>query len=822
MAPRDDGDDESEKKCGAAGVGQRGPEPEPEPEKRGGDGLRGSVKAEAPAALYTLRNAAGELEAVAEEDERVRALPAFVRRVVSLDDDPAEPTLTFRYFVLTLLFVVPGAFLSQMAHFRTTYAPYSVFFVQTASNYAGTWLARVLPRRRVRVPLTGWRFSLNPGPFGTKEHVLVTISAASGATYNLGFAPIAMSELYFGQPVHGAVAVFFMLAITWTGYSYAALARQFLIHDPQYPWFQALCQTALFETQRQQRQHPTRLSRRQINVFFGVLTAVAAWQFLPEFVFPMLGSLAFLCWVAPGNRVANFVGSGFGGMAFLNLSLDWSSIAANTNLFLTPWWTQVIMFCAFVFNCWVLLPAAKWGKLAQWDKGLMSNRVFLENGTVYPVTDLLTADFQLNQTAYAEHGDLYVGPQYLWNMFFDYAAYASALVWMALFGSGQIRASLAKFLERQRRAGREHRRAGESEADEDGEGSRNSNTTDGNAHHQKGGRAVDQYPDQLNVLQRAYDDIPFWWFAALFLVSFVIMIAITASGLLFIPVWTYFVAIATGALVVVPLGWLYALSNFQLAIGSTNELWYGLMINGMSHGPKNPCGASAYGAIAGDAWYRAQLNLQDMKIGHYMHIPPRAVFFSQVFGSCIGIPIDYAVVRWVLATKAPYLAGVRDDPARQWTGQGLAASLTMGVQYVLVGPARLFRQSIYRPVPYGFLVGAAAPVVVFALHRRFPRAGLHLFNTTIFFSCMSRFYGNISTGYTSSFIGGFVVMFLCYRYRYDLWARWNYILAAAFDAGFNLNMLLVFLCFGAAKVVSMPNWWGNNEQSSERCFALKG
>jgi hypothetical protein len=37
-----------------------------------------------------------------------------------------------------------------------------------------------------------------------------------------------------------------------------------------------------------------------------------------------------------------------------------------------------------------------------------------------------------------------------------------------------------------------------------------------------------------------------------------------AAGQLFIPLWTYFIALATGAIVVIPLGWLYALSNFQL------------------------------------------------------------------------------------------------------------------------------------------------------------------------------------------------------------------------------------------------------------------
>jgi hypothetical protein len=138
-----------------------------------------------------------------------------------------------------------------------------------------------------------------------------------------------------------------------------------------------LCQTALFETQKQQRQHPTASSRHQTKVFFLVLLGVTLWQFLPEFVFPMLGSLAFLCWVAPNNSVANFVGAGFGGMGFLNLSLDWSSLSALYNLFLTPWWTQVLIFAGYACSCWILIPAAKYGGLGEWHHNLMSNRIFL-------------------------------------------------------------------------------------------------------------------------------------------------------------------------------------------------------------------------------------------------------------------------------------------------------------------------------------------------------------------------------------------------------------------------------------------------------------
>jgi len=163
-------------------------------------------------------------------------LPWAVRRVVSLHDDPTLPTITFRYFLLVLIFVTPGAFLGQLNQYRTTSAPYSIFFVQIACSYVGDWMAKLIPAVQVKVPFTKWGFNTNPGPFSVKEHVLVVIAANAGAYYNLGYTPISLAEVFFGEKIHSGVALLFMLAIVWTGYSYAAIARHFLIYDPQQPW----------------------------------------------------------------------------------------------------------------------------------------------------------------------------------------------------------------------------------------------------------------------------------------------------------------------------------------------------------------------------------------------------------------------------------------------------------------------------------------------------------------------------------------------------------------------------------------------------------
>jgi hypothetical protein len=74
---------------------------------------------------------------------------------------------------------------------------------------------------------------------------------------------------------------------------------------------------------------------------------------------------------------------------------------------------------------------------------------------------------------------------------------------------------------------------------------------------------------------------------------------------------------------------------------------------------RHPLGQLAYRIISGNVWYDCRKIIEDQKIGHCesserrqiqvdsilacgklsdMHIPPRAVIFSQLLGSLIGLP----------------------------------------------------------------------------------------------------------------------------------------------------------------------------------------
>ncbi|SJM88812.1 related to sexual differentiation process protein ISP4 [Zygosaccharomyces bailii] len=722
--------------------------------------------------------------------EDLKSIPKMVRQVVTLEDDPHEPCFTFRVVVLSIIFILPGAFLDTLNSYRTTSAAYSVFFVQICSYWFGKWLAKVLPD--IKIGIGNFKFSLNPGPWSIKENVLITLAAASGATGNQGTTPISLAEIYYKTKVNPAVAIFFMWSINFSGYALSYIARNFLIYEPQFIWPQALMQTNLFNSMKSADANDSKEASRKLKYFFIAVIGMTVWEFLPEYVFPMLSSLSFICWVAPENYVANFVGGGMGGMGFLNQSLDWSNITSS--VLLSPYWTICIQFAAFVFSCWILIPAAKWGNLSSYKHGLMSNHLLTSNGTLYPVNDLITYDHSstangevsFNHTAYEKHGPVYIGAQQSWNIFFDYAAFTSAITWIVLFGRKEIVSSFKKLKERFLNK-------------------RNINKL---------------YNDRLNDIQSQYEEVPVWWFAVLWLITVVIFMTIFATNRMFIPWWTYFVALGISCIIIIPLAYLYAISNFQLAIGAFDELLYGVMVQNLkSH--KHPAGASTYGAMSGDLWYRAQYMLQDQKIGHYMHIPPKAVFMSQILGQLIGVPMNYGTVRWVLDTKMPYLRGIIKDPLHQWTGQGLTSYNTEAVLYVLIGPTKFFSSSKTKVIPFGLLVGFFAPFIIYVLYKLVPKMRFDLWNVTIFCSTMSNFYGNLSTGYSTQFIVGTFSMYFLFNYKPQIWRKYNYLTAAAFDTGYNLAVLLIFIIFSSGKTISMPNWWGNNAVSVERCFALE-
>ena len=115
---------------------------------------------------------------------------------VPTTDDPNLPVLTFRMWFLGTLSCVVLSFLNQFFWYRTEPLSITAISAQIAVVPLGQWMASTLPNRRM-LRGTRWEFSLNPGPFNVKEHVLITIFANAGAGSVYAIHIVTVVKIYF-------------------------------------------------------------------------------------------------------------------------------------------------------------------------------------------------------------------------------------------------------------------------------------------------------------------------------------------------------------------------------------------------------------------------------------------------------------------------------------------------------------------------------------------------------------------------------------------------------------------------------------------------
>ncbi|XP_008650429.1 oligopeptide transporter 4-like [Zea mays] len=127
--------------------------------------------------------AAVKEEGILDDDEETSPIEQ-VRLTVPTTDDSSLPVWMFRMWSIGLLSCALMSFLNQFFSYRTEPLVVTQFTVQVASLPVGHFMARVLPHTRFRAPaLLGSRaWSLNPGPFNIKEHMLIYIFANADFT----------------------------------------------------------------------------------------------------------------------------------------------------------------------------------------------------------------------------------------------------------------------------------------------------------------------------------------------------------------------------------------------------------------------------------------------------------------------------------------------------------------------------------------------------------------------------------------------------------------------------------------------------------------
>ncbi|CAK9227824.1 unnamed protein product [Sphagnum troendelagicum] len=689
-----------------------------------------------------------------------------VRLTVPNTDDPSLPVWTFRMWTIGLLVCILLSFFNQFFAFRTEPLTISTIAAQVAALPVGRFMAATLPTRLFRLPFTSWEFSLNPGPFNVKEHVLITIFANAGTAFGNGDAYavgiVTIIKAFYKRSIGFFPGLLVVITTQVLGYGWAGLMRRFLV-DPAHMWWPAnLVQVTIFRTLHEKE---TGKGLKRIQFFMIAMMAMFAYYVLPGYLFMMLTFFSWVCWAWPNSVTAHQLGSGLYGLGIGAVSFDWAGIEAYLGSPLaTPFFAAVNILVGFVIVMYIVTPAVYYGNVYNAKTfPIFSDQLFQSNGQEYDITSVIDSKFELNLTRYEEIGPVHLSTFFAFTYGFGFAGIAATVSHVALFYGKEIWLRSRSALK----------------------------STEVDVHTR---------------LMRKYKDIPQWWFLALAAVGIAVSIA-TVEGYklqLQLPWWGILLGSGFACFFTLPIGIIAATTNQVPGLNVITEYMMGYIL------PGKPIANVCFKTYTYISMSQAVSFLQDFKLGHYMKIPPRSMFIVQLVGTIVAAVVNMGVAWWLLTT-IENICDVSLLPAGSiWTCPSDRVFFDASVIWGLVGPKRIFGSlGEYSAINWFFLVGFLAPVPVYILHRCYPKVKLfRLINMPILIGATGLMPPATSVNYTSWFIMAFIFNFLIFRYRKNWWVRYNYVLSGALDAGIAFMGVLLYIALGLNNI--QISWWGTN------------
>lgn len=203
-------------------------------------------------------------------------------------------------------------------------------------------MAWLLPEKRFNT--FGYVWSLNPGPFNIKEHTVITIMASAVYSDVYVTTVFATQKAFYNQSLSFGYQILLALSTQCLGYSFAGVARRFLVWPASMIWPGALVSCALLNTLHKNwgRREKRHISRERF--FLYVFLAGVAWYFLPGYLFTALSVFNWVCWIAPTNPTVNALFGYSTGLGMGFLTFDWSMISWVGSPLVTP--VRLFLVCS--------------------------------------------------------------------------------------------------------------------------------------------------------------------------------------------------------------------------------------------------------------------------------------------------------------------------------------------------------------------------------------------------------------------------------------------------------------------------------------------
>ncbi|PPQ95763.1 LOW QUALITY PROTEIN: hypothetical protein CVT26_015850 [Gymnopilus dilepis] len=689
-----------------------------------------------------------------------------VRSAVANTDDPNMPVTTFRTWVIGLAWaiVIPG--LNQFFFFRFPSVTIGGIVAQLLSFPMGRAAAAWLPNWTI------FGVRINPGPFTVKEHVLITATVGAGSAYATDI--IAVQRVYYNQIYNFSYQWFVVMSTQLIGYSIGGIARRFLVDPPSMIWPANLVNCALFNTLHSQQYagigNRGGISRERFFVYGFI--ASFAWYFFPGYIFQALSYFSWVTWIRPDDPISIFVAR----FAYTKNRECQSLHSTGVKLR----WAEANIFAGFVFFFWFLTPLLHYTNVWFGEFMPISSRTSYDNTfNTYNVTKILTPESTIDLEAYHNYSPLFLSTTFAisYGQVLTLSSALTRTFFRLSFASitAPIATLMHAFLYFRKQIWVQAR------------------------------RSLHEQPDIHARLMSRYEQVPEWWYMIIFLSMFAIGIVSIEVWPTQMPVWAFILALVIAFTYVIPIGMIQAITNQQVGLNVITELIIGYAL------PGRPVAMMMFKTWGYITMAQALTFTSDFKLGHYMKIPPKPMFWCQIIATVIAGTVQLGVQAWMFTNIPDMCSPSQKDgficPSTEVFG-------TASIIFVLASASYLHMSDVPNsPLVFFFLIGAITPVIPWALSKKYPNSFLKYVKPVIF-NGTGLIPPATAINYVPWAAVGFVFQYVIRRRHFSWWTKYNYVLSAALDSGVAVSILVIFFCLefpknGTIGTTNILTWWGN-------------
>jgi OPT family small oligopeptide transporter len=306
--------------------------------------------------------------------------------------------------------------------------------------------------------------------------------------------------------------------------------------------------------------------------------------------------------------------------------------------------------------------------------------------------------------------------------------------------------------------------------------------------------------DVHNRHMKKYNDAPMWWYLVTFLSMTAIAIFVCEYYPVRLPWYGLLLALGICTVLFIPIGIVMAITNQQSSIYLICQLVCGWLFPGR---PVANMVFVTYGYISSAQGIKFS---SDLKLGHYMKIPPRILFSVQMMATIVSSLTQIGVLNWMFV-NVPRIC--TPEAINGFTCPLARVHFNGSILWGVVGPGEFFGPgATYRPLVWCFLVGAIAPIPLWYYSRKRRGSIVRKINLPVLFGSLS--WIPPATGLNFS-----VWALVCYLFNFVVkrragawWAKYTMTMSAALDSGLAIGLVVIFFGFVYPGYTKNFHWWG--------------